>query len=118
MQKCPNPNTQINVIYTSAKRVTHSSPSTNHPLIHEHKVLEMAQTSCGTQLATVPPPEMNHLLLISAHSPPLAYSSQLDFRISLFYSHFHKSRLIDPSVAPDLGVLLLFGFQAVAGFVP
>lgn len=57
--------------------------------------------------------------------PPLAYSSQLDFRIPppstpqpFFCSHFHKSLLIDPRVAPDSGVSLLFGFQAVAGFVP
>lgn len=91
-----------------------------HSTIHSYMntVLEMAQTSWGTQLATITPPEMNHLLLISAHFPPLAYSSQLDFRISLFSSHFHKRLLIDPRVAPDSGVLLLFGFQAVAGFVP
>lgn len=83
-----------------------------------HTGLEMAQTSWGTQLATITPPEMNHLLLISAHSPPLAYSSQLDFRTFLFSNHFHKSLLIDPRIVPDSGVLLLFGFQAVAGFVP
>lgn len=117
-KKTPNPKAQINGIYTSTKSVTHSSPSFNHPLIHENNMLEMAQTSCGTQPATVPPPERNHLLLISAHSPPPAYSSQLDFRSSLSSSHFHKSCLIDRPVAPDLGVLLRFGFQAVAGFVP
>lgn len=66
-----------------------------------HTVLKMAQTSWGTQLATITPPEMNHLLLISAHSPPPEYSSQLDFRIFLFSNHFHKSLLIDPRIAPD-----------------
>lgn len=99
------------------KKCTHTW---THTLAHTHTctVLEMAQTSRGTRLATITPPEMNHLLLIPALSPPPADSSQLDFWISLFSNHFHKSLLIDPGAAAGSGVLLLFGFQAVAGFVP
>lgn len=78
----------------------------------------MAHTFWGTQLATITLPEMNHLLLISAHSPLPAFSSQLNFRIFLFSSRFHKSAFIDPQIAPDSGVLLLLSVQAVAGFVP
>lgn len=86
--------------------------------MNTHTVLEMAQTSWGTRLAAITLPEMNHLLLISAHSPPPAYSSRLDFRIFLFSNYFLKSLLIDPHIAPDSGVTALFGFQAGAGFVP
>lgn len=128
VQKCPNPNAQIDINSTHKvhkERATHRLVHAHtHPLVHKHShtqthtMFEMAQTSWGTQLATITPPGMNHLLLIPAHSPPLAYSSQLDFRICLFSNHFHKSLLIDPRIAPDSGVPLLFGFQAVAGFVP
>lgn len=140
-KKCLNPNSQIDqenkktiqkkkkkrhkcILYTERKEALRDFSICTHPSTHTwtdtqaHTGLEMAQTSWGTQLATITPPEMNHLLLISAHSPPLAYSSQLDFRTFLFSNHFHKSLLIDPRIVPDSGVLLLFGFQAVAGFVP
>lgn len=139
-KKCLNPNpqidkenkkqskkkrkkTQVHIVQREREALRDFSICT-HPSTHTwthtqaHTGLEMAQTSWGTQLATITLPEMNHLLLISAHSPPLAYSSQLDFRTFLFSNHFHKSLLIDPRIVPDSGVLLLFGFQAVAGFVP
>lgn len=63
---------------------------------HINTVLEMAQTSWGTQLATITPPEMNHLLLISALSSASIFITARFQNLSLFSSHFHKSLLIDP----------------------
>lgn len=101
---------------TQRRLHTHTFPPLIHEQIHTHTVLEMAHSSWGTQLGTITLPEMNHLLLISAHSPPQAYSSQLNSESSFISSHFHKNPLIDPQTALDLDVFL-FNVKAVAGLV-